>query len=76
MDVLLISEGNIILPGFNTGFIGGCSGKLNDTVFFNGDLSKHPNFIKIKDYIENRGLKCLWFKGTPLTDIGSVIIGD
>lgn len=76
MDVLLISEGNIILPGFNTGFIGGCSGKLNDTIFFNGDLSKHPDFIKIKDYIENRGLKCLWFKGTPLTDIGSVIIGD
>lgn len=76
MDVLLISEGNIILPGFNTGFIGGCSGKLNDTIFFNGDLSKHPDFIKIKDYIENRGLKCLWFKGTPLTDIGSIIIGD
>ena len=76
MDVLLISEGNISLPGFNTGFIGGCSGKLNDTIFFNGDLSKHPDFIKIKDYIENRGLKCLWFKGTPLTDIGSIIIGD
>lgn len=74
MDVLLIKSGHILLPGFDYGFIGGCSGKLHDTVFFHGDLTSHPDFEAIKQFIEKRNLKCKWFGDHQLTDIGSVII--
>ena len=74
IDVLTVEPGHILLPGFNTGFIGGASGRIGDTVYFNGDLSAHPDFRAITSFIENRGLDVRWFSDWPLTDIGSIII--
>ena len=73
LDVLLIRPGHISLPGYNTGFIGGTGGRIGDTIVFNGDLSAHPDFEIIKEFIESRGLQCVWTKDMPLTDIGSII---
>ena len=73
LDVLLITPGHILLPGYKTGFIGGCSGRIKDEIIFNGDLSAHPDFEVIRSFIESRGLKCTWFDQYPLTDIGSII---
>ncbi len=73
LDVLLVSPGHVLLPGYDTGFIGGCSGRIDDEVIFNGDLSAHPDFGQIRNFIESRGLKCIWFEDYPLTDIGSII---
>ena len=73
LDCLLISTGNVLLEGFDYGFIGGCSGRLRDEIIFNGDLSAHPDFWKIKGFIESRGLRVKYFPGYPLTDIGSLI---
>lgn len=73
IDVLKVSPGNVVLPGYNTGFIGGASGKIGSSVVFNGDLSRHPDFLRIVDYIKSRGLDCVYFDDYPLTDIGSVI---
>ena len=73
MDVLTVCPGYIILPGYNTGFIGGASGRVDDTVIFNGDLSSHPDFRAMTDFIERRGLEVKWFREWPLTDIGSII---
>lgn len=73
LDVLLISPGHIELPGYNTGFIGGTGGRVGNEIVFNGDLSAHPDFEIIKDFIESRGLRCVWTTDMPLTDIGSVI---
>ncbi len=36
MDVLLISPGHVRLDGYNTGFIGGCSGRINARISING----------------------------------------
>ena len=72
-DVLLVSPGHIGLPGYATGFIGGTGGRIGDAIVFNGDLSAHPDFESIKDFIESRGLKCIWTSDIPLTDIGSII---
>lgn len=72
-DVLLVEPGHIRLDGYKTGFIGGTSGRVGDTVIFNGDLTAHPDFERIRDFIEGRDLKCVWFGGYPLTDIGSII---
>ena len=73
LDVLLVSPGHVLLPGYKTGFIGGCSGRIGSEVIFNGDLSAHPDFEIIRRFIQSRGLKCTWFEAYPLTDIGSIL---
>lgn len=74
-DVLLISQGNIMLEGFNYGFIGGASGKLNDnTIVFFGNVEDHPDFKVIEQfccrYNSNIEILC---KAMPLTDIGGIV---
>lgn len=73
MNVLLISAAGIKLPGYDTGFIGGTSGRVGNEIIFNGDLSKHPDYEKILKFIKSRNLTCKFFKGYPLYDIGSII---
>ena len=73
IDVLEIEPGHVELEGYDTGFLGGASGKAGDTIVFNGDLSEHPDFGRICSFIEERGLRVRFFEGLPLKDIGSVI---
>lgn len=73
VDLLTVSEGHVFLPGFDYGFIGGASGRVGDEIIFNGDLSAHPDFVSIVNFIESRGLKVKYFPTYPLTDIGSII---
>ena len=73
LDVLLIEKGHIKLQGFDYGFIGGASGRVGDTIIFNGNITQHPDYEKITAFIESRGLKIKYFTGYPLEDIGSII---
>lgn len=73
LDVLLIEPGQVVLEGYPYGFIGGASGKVGNTIIFNGDLSAHSDYLKIKDFIERRGVNIKYFEDYPLTDIGSII---
>lgn len=70
---LLIETGHVALPGFKTGFIGGASGRVGGQVIFHGALPKHPDFLRIRTFIESIGLLPVWFDEFPLTDIGSII---
>lgn len=85
-DVLLIEKEHILLPGFDYGFIGGCAGHLisvpgsastdagvNRIILFNGDLSMHPDHIRINAFLSERGITPIFFKEYPLTDIGSIL---
>lgn len=73
ISVLYISEGFIKLPGFSSGFLGGCSGIIEETLIFNGDLGTHPDHSHICAFAAERGVKIRHFPGLPLTDIGSMI---
>lgn len=73
MNVLLVKSGFVKLRGAGTGFIGGASGRVDNEIVFNGDLSAHPNFREITAFIEGRGLGCKWFSSYELEDIGSII---
>lgn len=73
LDVLLIRPGYIRLQKFSYGFIGGTSGRIGDTVLFNGNLEQHPDFQEIKSFIESRSLHLKYFKEYSLEDIGSII---
>ena len=81
-SVLQISRGSIKLKGFNTGFIGGTAGNIymsNDemtdqrAIVFNGDLSVHPDFKAIIEFIRSRNILPVWFEDYALEDIGSII---
>ncbi|HPR24081.1 MAG TPA: hypothetical protein PLM92_02700 [Bacillota bacterium] len=72
-DCLLISPGHIILERHEYGFIGGSCGLIGNEIVFNGDISLHPDFKRISDHIQSRGLSLKWFPGRELEDIGSLL---
>ncbi|MGF6375399.1 hypothetical protein M2140_000433 [Clostridiales Family XIII bacterium PM5-7] len=73
LDVLKVSPGHVHLDGYDTGFIGGASGRVGKEIIFNGDLSAHPDAQSIIDFIHGHSLACKWFPNYPLTDIGSIL---
>lgn len=73
LDVLLIKPGHVKLRYFPYGFLGGASGRIGKTIFFNGNLSAHPDYKKIASFIEERDLEIIYFKQYELEDIGSII---
>jgi len=74
IDVLLIRKGYVTLEGFDYGFIGGASFKINkDTLAFIGRIDNHPDFQLIKDFLNKKNINLISLGNTELTDIGSVI---
>ncbi len=74
LDVLLIRKGSVRLDGFDTGFIGGCCGKLSkDTLAFCGDITKHPDYTQINSFLRERNVYPHSLFGGELIDIGSII---
>lgn len=73
IDVLPVRQGFVKLSGFAYGFLGGASGRVGNEIIFNGDLSAHPDFTAICEFIENRGLSIKYFPEYALEDIGSII---
>ena len=73
-DCILIDKGDISLKGYNYGFIGGASAKIdkNIVVFF-GDVTKHRSFNKIDLFLKSKGIDYVFLRDFPLTDIGGII---
>jgi hypothetical protein len=67
VPVLKVTPGHVKLTGYDYGFIGGASGIVDGNFLFFGDVSKHPDFEKIKSFS-----KCEYFDDFPLTDIGTI----
>ena len=71
---LLVEKGSVNILKYDYGFIGGCCGLIDKNVLlFNGDLSTHSDFDKIKKFLYDNEVKYIEIKGKPLTDIGSII---
>ena len=74
INSLLIEKGSVRINKYDYGFIGGCCGLIDkNTLLFNGDLSLHSDFDKIKKFLYDNGINYIDIKGKPLTDIGSII---
>lgn len=73
LDVCLVRPGFVRLDGYDTGFIGGASGRIGNEIIFNGNLSAHPDFEKIVQFVESKGLFVKYFEQYELTDIGSIL---
>ena len=76
IECLLIKPGEVCLPGFDHGFIGGATGRIGNKMIFNGDLSAHTCFSDITRFCLSCGLEAVYFTSYPLTDIGSIIVAD
>lgn len=72
VNVLKIRQGYVNLNGFEYGFLGGASGRVGETLYFSGDITKHPDFEMIRAFCEKRNTDIKWFD-FPLDDIGSII---
>lgn len=74
LNVLKIRPGHILLPGYDTGFIGGASGLdgCGKLLFF-GDITLHPDFPLIRDFLLKHKVRFSYLKNRPLTDIGTIL---
>ncbi|MBQ9121569.1 MAG: hypothetical protein IJY12_04305 [Clostridia bacterium] len=72
LDVLAIRPGYVRLTGYNTGFIGGATAKIGNTVYFFGDPSSHPDFYRIEEACLREDLAPKHLFDGPLTDLGGV----
>ncbi|WIF94260.1 DUF6873 family GME fold protein [Caminicella sporogenes] len=74
IDVLFISPGYIDLPGLNYGFIGGASGLVDkDKILFFGDIRLHPDYEKIKLFLDKYSIRLDYVENEKLIDLGSII---
>ncbi len=75
LDVLEILPGHIRLDGFDYGFIGGASLKLDkNTLAFYGAVERHPSFLEIKQFLMQRNIQYVSLGRRMLEDIGSAAI--
>lgn len=73
IPALRISSGCVALPPYEYGFIGGACGVFENTVYFTGDVSRHPDFTAISDFLSRHGYSAICLTDSPLSDIGKII---
>lgn len=73
IDTLLITEGNVELPGYAYGFIGGATGLGGNILYFCGNLESHPDHAAIKEFASNHNTKCVSLSDEKLYDVGSLL---
>lgn len=69
---LKISEGHVLLDGYDYGFIGGASGFDGNDLYFCGDLDSHPDGSRVREFCGNMGIACVSLSSLPLHDVGSI----
>jgi len=74
LESLNISPGYIALDGFEYGFIGGASFKIDkDTLAFTGALDAHPDKNKILEFLSLHNINAVYITENEAFDIGSAI---
>jgi len=73
IDVLTISAGNVILPPYKYGFIGGSSGLYDNCLYFCGNITLHPDYETINSFCKKHNAKIASLSDEPLTDVGTLM---
>ncbi len=76
IEVTEIENGDISLPPYEYGFIGGCAGVYKDKVYFLGDPRTHRDYEKIRAACESAGLTAVALSDGGLIDLGGIIIAE
>ena len=72
IDLLFVRPGHITLPGYDTGFIGGASGRCGNKIYFCGNLDTHPDAMAIKAFCAAHCRTAVSLSSAPLFDAGPV----
>jgi hypothetical protein len=73
IKALLVSPGNVELPGEEYGFIGGAGGMTPDgRLVILGDIHRHEDAIRMQGFIEEHSCGCVQVKGAGLYDAGGL----
>ena len=67
-----ISGDDILLPGYDTGFIGGACGVCEDTVYLYGDPDTSKSGIELSEFCKSKNLQLVSVYNGPVTDIGGI----
>ncbi len=70
--VFEISGRDIVLPGYDTGFIGGACGVCEDTVYIYGDPSLSESGRELSLFCKKNDLRLVSLCDGPVTDIGGI----
>ena len=74
IDVLLIRPGHIRLGGYDTGFIGGCGGRIDSARYaFFGNIYSHPDGESIVSFAKAYGTEIVSLGEGELCDYGGLI---
>lgn len=77
LDVLLIPPGDIILPGLDYGFIGGCCGLIEKNIMaFFGHLDYFKYGNEIKEFLFKHNVKPVYLRKGKLIDRGSILCNE
>lgn len=71
-ESLLVPNSGIVLPGYNTGFIGGCGGFSSGVLYFTGDINSVPAGGLIRGFAKRRGYDIVLLSTGKLTDFGGI----
>ena len=74
LDVLEISPGEIALPGYSYGFIGGASVRMGDEMLFMGDITAHSDYARIDGFLRAHAVRPVSLGGGLLTDYGGAVL--
>lgn len=72
IDTLSVAEGNIELPGYDHGFIGGASGLCENVLYFCGNIEAHPSYAEICRFAERHKTELISLSDEPLYDVGGL----
>ncbi len=74
IDVLFADNKTIKLENFNNGFIGGAGGLISkQKMAFFGNITEHPDYNNIREFLEKRNIEIISLSLSELTDYGSII---
>lgn len=76
-DVLLLPTGDILLEGFDYGFIGGTCGLISkNTMAFFGDLNKYKYGAEVKSFLKSHDVNAVYLSPHKLVDRGGLFVFD
>ena len=74
IDVLLLPPGDILLPGLNYGFIGGCCGLIEKNLLaFFGDLNFYAYKTEMFNFLKKHKIEPVFLRKGKLIDRGSIL---
>lgn len=76
LKCLFVDPQQILLPGFNNGFLGGVCGVVDNQIYIIGSLSKIKDGKKIQEFLTSRSYKIIELYLGSLFDGGSIFFID